>query len=238
MEIRLQKFLAEAGIASRRKSEELIKQGLISVNDITVTQLGTKINSNTDIVKYKEKIIKLNVNYIYLMLNKPDGYVTTVKDQFDRPTILDIIQDVEERIYPIGRLDYDTEGLILLTNDGDLTYKLTHPKHNIDKTYIAKVVGIPSEKKLQNFRDGLLLDDNFKTSKAKIKILEHDKKYSYLEITIHEGKNRQVRRMCEAIGHKVVYLKRTAVGDLFIGNLKKGFYRSLTKKEISYLKNL
>ncbi len=170
------------------------------------------------------------------MLNKPVGCVTTAKEQFDRKTVFDYI-NIKERVVPVGRLDYDTSGLLILTNDGDLTYKLTHPKHNIKKVYIAKVYGTPTKEKLEKFKKGLIIDD-YKTAPANIQILEKDNKYSTLKIIITEGRNRQVRKMCDAIGHKVVNLKRIAVDKINIGNLNIGEYRYLTKEEIAYLKKI
>lgn len=238
MEERLQKFLAEAGVASRRKAEELIAQGLIAVNGETVTEMGRKIDPARDEVTYRGKRIgKEAAQPVYLMLHKPEGYVTTAKEQFGRPAVLDLVRDVPERIFPVGRLDYDTSGLLLLTNDGDLTYRLTHPKHDVEKTYIAKLYGTPDEGALQKFRRGVYLDGR-RTKPAKIRILERDGRFCTAEIILHEGRNRQVRKMCEAIKHPVAQLKRVATGDLQLGSLPKGKYRHLTEKEIKYLKSL
>ncbi len=212
MEERLQKFLAEAGIASRRKSEELIAAGRVQVNGQVVRELGVKIDPAKDKVLFDNKPVKAQeTKKVYIMLHKPEGYVTTAKEQFGRPAVLDLVQGVKERIFPVGRLDYDTSGLLLLTNDGDLTYKLTHPKHDVDKTYIAKLYGVPDEGALQKFRRGVVIDGR-KTRPAKIQILEKEKdmRFCTAEIIIHEGKNRQVRKMCEAIKHPVAQLKRVA----------------------------
>ena len=236
MSVRLQKYLADCGIASRRKAEEFIINGDIKVNDLVVTELGIKIDEEVDTVKFRGRIVKKTEKQVYIMLNKPHGYVTTVKDQFERPTVMDLVRSVKERVFPIGRLDYDTSGLLLLTNDGDLTFKLTHPKHRVKKTYIAKIVETPTEKELINFREGLIID-GYKTAKAEVEILNTQEKYSVLKITIIEGKNRQVRKMCEAINHRVVSLKRIATGELQLGDLEPGAYRELTKAEIDYLKN-
>jgi len=235
--LRLQKFLAHAGIASRRKSEELILQGQIKVNGSIVTELGSKVNPKEDVVTYKDRIVSKPEDKVYYMLNKPVGYVTTVKDEKDRKTVLDLLSSVEERIYPVGRLDADTSGLLLLTNDGDLTYLITHPKHEVEKTYIAQVDGVPGNKQLRQFREGLIID-NRKTSRAKIKILSTSKNKATLSITITEGRNRQVRRMCAAIGTPVLKLKRISIGNIKLNNLEKGQYRELTKSEIHYLKSL
>ena len=240
MEERLQKFLAEAGVASRRKAEELIVQGKVKVNGKVVTQMGMKIDPAKDEVTYLDKkVTTKDTKMVYIMLYKPEGYVTTAKEQFGRPAVMDLIKGVKERIFPVGRLDYDTSGLLLLTNDGDLTYKLTHPKHDVDKTYIAKLYGIPDEGALQKFRRGVVIDGK-RTKPAKIQIIDKDKdgRFCTAEIIIHEGRNRQVRKMCEAIKHPVAQLKRVATGELKLGDLQKGKYRHLTEKEIKYLKKL
>ena len=237
MKVRLQKFLAEAGIASRRKAEELIVMGKIQLNGKVVTELGTKVDTQKDVVLYQNKKVEIKQNFVYIMLYKPEGYVTTVKDQFQRPTVMDLLKDVTERVYPVGRLDYDTSGLLLLTNDGDLTYRLTHPKHHIEKTYEAKLFGIPSEQDILKFRRGIIIDGK-KTEPATLEILKKEKKYTTVRIIIQEGRNRQVRKMCQAIKHPVAQLKRIGTGTLFLKDLKKGSYRYLTQKEISYLKSL
>lgn len=236
MLVRLQKYLAQAQVASRRKAEEIILEGRVEVNGQIVDTLGVKVDDEKDIVKVDGKVVSENKEYIYIMLNKPEGCVTTAKDQFERKTVMDYI-DIEERVYPVGRLDYDTSGLLLLTNDGDLTYKLTHPKHNVDKTYIATVEKMPSEINMNKFRSGLIID-GYKTAKAKIAIVKNSGKFINLKISIHEGHNRQVRKMCDAIGCPVKFLKRIAVGNLKIGSLEKGKYRLLTAEEIEYLKSL
>ena len=240
MEIRLQKFLADAGIASRRKAEELIAAGKVEVNGRMVTELGTKIDPQKDEIVYQGRKISAQAQkMVYIMLHKPEGYVTTAKEQFGRPAVLDLVKGIDARIFPVGRLDYDTSGLLLLTNDGDLTYRLTHPKHDVDKTYLAKLYGIPDEGALQKFRRGVFLDGK-RTKPAKIQILEREKdgRFCTAEIIIHEGRNRQVRKMCEAIKHPVAQLKRVATGDLQLGDLQKGRFRHLTEREIRYLKRL
>ena len=240
MEERLQKFLAEAGIASRRKSEEWIASGRVKVNGVVVTALGTKIDPQKDQVLFDDQPVVISgEKKIYLMLHKPEGYVTTAKEQFGRPAVLDLVRDVKQRIFPVGRLDYDTSGLLLLTNDGELTYRLTHPKYDVDKTYIAKLYGVPDDMDLQKFRRGVMVDGR-KTRPAKIRILEieKDRRFCTAEIILHEGKNRQVRKMCDAIKHPVAQLKRVATGTLTLGDLPKGAYRPLTEKEVQYLKQL
>lgn len=233
----MQKFLAKAGIASRRRSEELILNGDIKVNNIIITELGTKVDPERDTVMYKDKIVKQEEDKVYYMLNKPVGYVTTVKDEMGRKTVLDLLGPIPERVYPVGRLDCDTSGLLLLTNDGDLTYLITHPKHEIEKTYIATVRGIPSEVQLERFRQGLIID-NWKTAKAKISIINKTNNKATLSITIREGRNRQVRKMCAAIGTPVTNLTRILVGPIELGRLGEGQYRKLTEKELAYLKSL
>lgn len=235
--MRLQKFLAHAGLASRRKSEELILKGYVKVNDEVVRELGTKIDPDLDIVMYKDEVVTRDEKLVYYMLNKPIGYVTTVKDEKGRKTVVDLLSSVAERIYPVGRLDSDTSGLLLLTNDGDLTYLITHPKHEVEKTYRATVRGVPSDEQLENFRQGLLIE-NRKTAKAKVKIVDKKKNNALLAISIIEGRNRQVRKMCAAIGSPVVSLERVSVGAIGIGDLPIGKYRALTDEEVSYLKSL
>lgn len=236
--MRINKYIASCGVASRRKAEELILDGRVKVNEKIVNELSFNINED-DVVKVDDKVISVSKNLVYILLNKPEGYITTVKDQFNRPSVLDLVNDIDERVYPIGRLDYETSGLLLLTNDGDLTYKLTHPKHEVTKTYIARVKGIPSNEEIKNFESGLKIED-YITAPAKIKILEKniEKNYSKCEIKIHEGRNRQVRKMCRAINHPVLNLKRAAVGKIRIGNVEIGKYRHLTDEEINYLKGI
>lgn len=235
--MRLQKFMARSGVASRRKSEEIILESRVTINGEIVTQLGTKVDKNSDIVKVDNKIIELEQQYIYILLNKPVDYITTVSDEFGRNTVIDLLRDIDQRVYPVGRLDYDTSGLLLLTNDGDLTYKLTHPKYEVEKKYIAKVEGIPTKEKLNEFRNGLEIED-YVTSKAKIKIIDSDKKHSSLEITIHEGRNRQVRKMCAKIGHPVIELKRVAIDQIKLQNIKPGKWRELSDSEVKSLKQI
>lgn len=234
---RLQKYMADCGIASRRKSEELIQNGFVTVNGEVVKELGTKINPDKDVVAYKGKVIKPQNKKVYILLNKPEGYVTTAKDQFGRPTVLDLVKDVKERVVPVGRLDYDTSGLLLLTNDGDVVYKLTHPKNEIDKVYEAKLFGVPDSNTINLFKRGITIDGR-KTMPAKIELISVDGRFSWCYITIHEGRNRQVRKMCQAARHPVAMLRRVSEGEIKLGDLKKGSWRYLTDKEIRYLKEL
>lgn len=231
-EIRLQKYLSEAGIASRRKSEELILQGKIKVNGQVVTELGTKVNPEKDEVKYKDKLVKIENKKIYILLNKPIGYVTTAKDQFNRDSVLDLVK-VKERIVPVGRLDMYTSGALILTNDGEFVYKVTHPKHEINKTYTVTLKGIVDKNAIENLKDGVDIG-GYVTKPAKVKILKLDKEKNItrLEIIIHEGKNRQVRKMCEAVGHKVLALHRSAIAGVGVKDIELGKWRYLTKEEV------
>ena len=217
--MRINKYIALCGVASRRKAEELILAGRVTVNDEVMTELSYKVDEENDIVKVDDKLIKEENKLVYILLNKPEGYITTVKDQFDRPSVLDLVSDIKERVYPIGRLDYETSGLLLLTNDGDLTYKLTHPKHEVDKTYVARVKGKLTKEEIERFKTGLKIED-YTTAPAKLKVIKYDEQRdsSLLEIKIHEGKNRQVRKMCKAINHPVLRLRRSAMGKIKIGD--------------------
>jgi len=234
MEERLQKIMAELGVASRRKCEELILQGKVKVNGVVVKELGVKADKQKDKIEVEGKILSKKTHNIYVMLNKPSDYITSSKDQFNRPTVLDLTSEIKERIFPVGRLDYDTEGLLILTNDGDLTYKITHPSHNIDKTYRALVVGRIEQRDIDTFAEGIFIDE-YKTSPAKLKVLEIKNNNSLVDITIHEGKNRQVRKMCDAVNHGVISLKRISIGRLELGDLMKGHWRYLKEEEIKYL---
>ncbi len=237
-EIRLQKFLAENGIASRRKCEEFIVQGKVKVNG-KVAELGTKIKPNVDKVEYNGKeIVNEKKEYIYILLNKPIDYVTTVKDQFNRKTVLDLVNIKNKRLVPVGRLDMYTSGAIILSNDGDFVYKITHPKHEISKTYNVTVIGRLEKDDIQKLQNGVDIG-GFITSKADVKILKIDeeKNVSRFQITIHEGKNRQIRKMCEAINKKVISLHRSKIGNITVKDLKIGEWRYLSKKEVAQLKS-
>ena len=232
-EMRLQKFLAHAGIASRRASEDIIRQGRVTINGKTITDMGVSVSYN-DLVTVDGKQIENEEEKIYIILNKPVGYVSSAKDQFGRPTVLDLVRDIDIRLYPVGRLDYDTSGLILLTNDGDFTYQLTHPKHEIDKVYEALISGTPTKDEIKMFEVGLRIED-YTTSPAKIVIKEIIKNNALVHVTIHEGKNRQVRKMCEAIGHNVLTLKRIAIGPIALNDLPEGKWRRLSEVELNSL---
>ena len=218
-QIRLQKYLADAGIASRRKAEELIKQGKVYVNGKIVNELGTKVTPNVDEIRYEGKKVEIEEKYIYILLNKPIGYVTTVKDQFNRDLVMDLVK-IRKRLVPVGRLDMYTSGALILTNDGEFVYKVTHPKHEIEKTYTVTIKGIIKNEEVKNLEIGVDIGE-YITKPAKVKILKTDeeKNISRLEITIHEGKNRQVRKMCEAIGHSVLALHRSKIAGIGVKDI-------------------
>lgn len=236
MEERLQKYMARCGVASRRKCEELIVQGNVKVNGQIVNELGVKVLEGRDVVTYNDLVIKPEEELVYIMLNKPEGYITSNSDERGRKTILDLI-DIDKRIFPIGRLDYDSSGLLLLTNDGEIYNNIIHPRVNLNKNYIALVKGIFTEYECEKFRTGVDIG-GYITSDAEIKILEKYKESSKVLVTIHEGKNRQIRKMCSALNHEVVALKRISIGKLNLDNLEKGKWRFLSKDEVDYLKSL
>ena len=235
--VRLQKFLASCGVASRRGAEEIIKQGRVWVNGEKVTQMGVSIDENYDEVKVDGDVVRAESKKMYIMLNKPVGFVTTVSDDKGRPTVLDLVSDISMRIYPVGRLDYDTEGLLLLTNDGDLTYKLTHPKGEIPKTYVAEVTGNINMDTLEKLRRGVVID-GVKTSPATVEVVGATRLGTKLEVTIHEGRNRQVRKMFEACGCIVKRLERIREAGLNLGHLPRGKWRKLSESEVNMLKNI
>ncbi len=234
MEERLQKYLASCGVASRRMSEEIIKSGRVAVNGQIVTEMGVKIKIGTDKVTVDGKDITPEEEHVYLMLNKPEGYVTTAHDPQGRPTVLDLVAEVPQRVFPIGRLDVDTEGLLFLTNDGELAYRLTHPKFAVTKVYHALVTGKPSEDKLDRMRNGLKLEDGM-TKPCTVKVIRRYNHKTMLEITISEGRNRQVRRMCQAIGNPIIELERVKIENIELSQVKRGQYRKLTLEELAPL---
>ena len=231
-EKRLQKYLAEAGVASRRKCEEYILQGKVEVNGKIITELGTKVTSN-DVVKYNGRIIEPEEEKVYILLNKPIGYVTTAHEQFGRDKVLDLIK-INKRVVPVGRLDMYTSGALILTNDGELVNKLTHPKNEIEKTYNVTLKGQVLEQDIEQLKNGVKIDNDYITKPAKVKILKIDeeKDISRIQIIIHEGKNRQVRKMCEAINKKVLALHRSKIGKIDVKDLKLGQWKFLSLKEI------
>lgn len=235
--VRLQKYIAMCGAASRRSAEKFISDGKVKVNGKIIREQGIKIEIGADKVELNGELLKMSGKLYYIMLNKPSGYVTSVKDQFERTTVIDIIKnDISARVFPVGRLDYETEGLLLLTNDGDFTYRVTHPKFHTEKTYVAILKGGITIRALSALRRGVDIG-GFVTSPAQVEILDSQAGKTMVEIVIHEGKNRQVRRMFEAVGCKVEYLKRTKIGKVEMGNLPLGRWRYLTSHEINYLKN-
>ncbi len=232
-EMRLQKYLALAGVASRRSAEQMITDGRVSVNGVVVSELGTKV-SDGDTVLLDGVLVMPEKKKYYIMLNKPMGYVTTVKDEEGRNTVTELVSDIDARVYPVGRLDYNTEGLLLMSNDGDFTFKVTHPKHKLNKVYQAVVKGNVSRFDINKLEKGVYIDGK-KTAPCKAQILGCEKNLTTIEITIHEGRNRQVRKMCEAIGYPVVYLKRVQIGNIILGNLPLGRWRHLNPNEVKSL---
>ncbi len=235
--VRLQKYLADAGVASRRAAEKLILQGRVSVNGEIVREMGVQVDENYDIIEFDGEVIRNNVKKEYIMLNKPVGFITTVSDDKDRPTVMELVSDINARIYPVGRLDYDTEGLLLLTNDGDLTYRITHPKHDIAKTYVAEVTGAISMDTILQLRRGVVID-GVQTSPAEVEVIGATQYGTKVEITIHEGRNRQVRKMFEAVGCIVKKLRRTKEAGLTLGHLPLGKWRKLSESEVNMLKKI
>ena len=236
--MRLQKYLAHAGVASRRKSERLMEEGRVKVNGEIVRSLGTKIDRNTDIIEVDDKIVETVENKIYVKMNKPSEVISSAKDQFNRKTVLDFLS-IEERVYPIGRLDYHSKGLLILTNDGEFANLLMHPKYHVPKTYRVLIEGIPPEDKIEAFENGLMIE-GVKTQKAKmaIKNIDQGLNQTLVEITLFEGRNRQIRKMCDRIDHPVIDLKRITIGTIKLGNLKEGEWIHLTKDEINSIVKL
>jgi 23S rRNA pseudouridine2605 synthase len=246
MQERLQKIIAAAGIASRRHAEELIKSGLVTVNGQIVTELGTKADPERDHIKVGNKLLKAAERPVYILLHKPKGYVTTVSDPEGRPTVMDLVRNLDTRVYPVGRLDYASEGLLLMTNDGKLTQMLTHASSHVPKTYLVKVAGVPTEENLNRLRQGIVLrsvkpksgekriPQKVRTAPARIKIFKEGDNPWY-EVTLIEGRNRQIRRMFEEVGHHVEKIKRVKYGPLQL-DVDSGKYRSLTDAEVARLK--
>mgnify|MGYP000971709645 CR=1 FL=1 len=234
--MRINKYLAGCGVGSRRFCDKLVSDGKVKINGKTVTEMGVDVDENNDSVTVDNRRVAYKRREYYIMLHKPKGYVSTVKDDLGRKTIMDLI-DINARLFPVGRLDYDTEGLLLLTSDGEVAQKLMHPSGEITKTYVARVEGDITEAEMQQLRKGILLDGKM-TYSAGVRLLEKDDKISRIEIVIKEGRNRQVRRMLESIGKSVQFLKRTAEGELRLGGLTRGTYRFLNDKEIGYLLSL
>lgn len=236
MEERLQKFLANQGICSRRKAEAYILDGKVKVNGQVVNKLGIKIDPEIDKIEFNNKQISNNINKIYILLNKPIGYVTTVKDQFNRPTVIDLLKKENKSVVPVGRLDMYTSGALILSNDGDFVYKVTHPKHEINKTYQVTTKGKITKEEVETLSNGVDIGDYItKPAHVRIMKIDEEKNISRIEITIHEGKNRQVRKMCEAIGKRVLALHRSKIGNIGVKDLKLGEYRYLTDEEVKQI---
>ncbi|MCI0612236.1 rRNA pseudouridine synthase [bacterium] len=233
MQVRLQKIISQASVTSRRKAEDLIREGRVRINGKTVFELGTKADPDRDTIDVDGKRIEPKQPKISVLLNKPDGYITSLRDPEGRPTVKKLVDNIPVRLYPVGRLDYHTEGLLIMTNDGELAQKIEHPSHALEKIYVAKVKGVPEENKINKLRAGIILEGR-KTLPAKIKIIE-TRKNAWLEITIREGRQNQIRNMFEEIGHPVLKLKRVAIGAIRDDSLKPGEYRILKPQEIKIL---
>src|SRR5450756_2075305 len=239
MQIRLQKILSSAGVASRRASERLMAEGRVSVNGQTVLELGSRADPDKDDVRVDGRPVKRETHRIYLLLNKPRGYVTTRSDPEGRPTVLDLVPGLHEYVYPVGRLDYDSEGLLILTNDGDLAAALMHPSHEVAREYHARVRGVPDGHAMERLSRGVVLDGR-KTGIAEVALVaagvgQHGDQ-GLLSITLHEGRTRQIRRMCEAVGHPVIRLRRVRIGPLIDATLEPGMCRPLTTREVAALR--
>jgi 23S rRNA pseudouridine2605 synthase len=232
---RLQKIISAAGITSRRAAEDLILEGRVRVNGKVVSELGSKADPGKDHIKVDGKLINPRQPQTYIMLNKPPGYVTTMSDPEKRPTVQDLLKGVRIRVYPVGRLDFNTEGMLLLTNDGDFAHLVTHPSHELPKTYLVKVKGQLDDATLEKLAKGVYLDDG-KTAPAKIRKVRKEEANSWIEIAIHEGRKRQVRRMMDRVGHSVIRLKRVKIGPLSLGDLPVGAYRHLIAEEVKTLR--
>ena len=231
--MRINKYIAAAGIASRRKADELIENGNVKVNNMTLTEPGYDVKPG-DVVEVNGRRIEAEEKKVYIMLNKPLGYITSVKDERMRPTVMELVSEVDARIFPVGRLDYNTTGLLIMTNDGDFAYKVAHPKHKMGKTYVAKIQGFLTQGKIARLEKGVDIG-GYVTSPAKVKVLKELQRHSIVELTIYEGKNRQVRKMFKTLGNTVVELERIAIGDVKLGRLALGGYRKLTPSEIKSL---
>ena len=233
--MRINKYIAQAGIASRRKADQLIESGNVKINGAVMREPGYDVKEGDKVV-VNGRLIEKKQKLIYVLVNKPMGMVTTASDDKDRATVMDIVNDIDERLFPVGRLDYNTTGALIMTNDGDLTYRVTHPKHELGKTYRVLVKGVLSDERARKLRNGVDIG-GYVTGKAKVKIIKGGAGSTVVEITIHEGKNRQVRKMLAAVGNPVQELERIAIGEIRLGHLRPGHYRKLTREEIEYLKN-
>lgn len=234
--MRLNKYIAAAGVCSRRKADELIANGNVRINGAVMKEMGYDV-ADGDTVQVNGRAISAALKKVYVAVNKPLGYITSMDDDRSRATVAELVADIPERLFPVGRLDYNTTGLLIMTNDGDLTYTLTHPKHEVWKTYIATVSGVISDNRIARLRKGVDIG-GFVTSPAKVRVIKQMPRHAVVEISIHEGKNRQVRKMFAAVGNKVQELERVSIGDIRLGRLMSGHYRKLTREEIEYLKSL
>lgn len=234
--MRINKYIASAGICSRRKADDLVANGNVRINGVVVKEAGAQVGEG-DIVEVNGSVISATHKNVYIAVNKPLGYITSMEDDRERATVADLVTDIPERLFPVGRLDYNTTGLLIMTNDGQLTYTLTHPKHEVYKTYVARVEGVISGSRLAKLRRGVDIG-GFVTSPAKVKLVKQMPRYAVVEISIREGKNRQVRKMFAAVGNRVQELKRVSIGEIRLGRMKEGHYRKLTREEIEYLRSL
>lgn len=233
--MRINKYLAECGVCSRRAGDKLVEEGRVKVNN-KVVNVGYNVKPNQTVLVDGKKVVKA-ANYTYILFNKPKGCLTTVSDDRGRKTVMDYIDYTRERLFPVGRLDYDSEGLLILTNDGDLAFRLTHPKNEITKTYQVKIEGSLTQDEISKLKRGVMID-GIKSKKARIKILSEDNGITKIQVKISEGRNHHIKKMFDAVGKNVVFLRRTAIEDLKIGGLGRGTFRELSEREVYYLKNL
>lgn len=233
--MRINKYIAQSGVCSRRKADELISNGNVKINGAVMKEPGYDVQEG-DTVSVNGRVVTADVKPVYVLINKPYGVVTTVSDDKDRMTVMDVVKDIDARLFPVGRLDYNTTGALIMTNDGSLAYRITHPRHEVWKTYRARVAGILSTEKMFKLRRGVDIG-GYVTSPAKVNIIKGNSHSTIVEISIREGKNRQVRKMFAAVGNPVQELERIAIGEIRLGHLKEGHYRKLSKEEIEYLKN-
>lgn len=235
-QMRINKYLSKAGIASRRAADTIIRRGRVKVNGAVVTELGVDVDELKDEISVDDKLVRLPDKYVYLVLNKPVGYLVTCSDDYNRPKVTDLVGRYSRAVRPVGRLDLDTSGLLLLTSDGELAFRLSHPRYRIDKKYIVKCEGRLSDDGIGRLTGGIELEDG-KTSPSVLELISRNKNSTSFYLTIHEGKKRQIRRMCKAVGHEVSALSRIQYGDILLGNLKSGAFRPLDEDEINSLKS-
>ncbi len=234
--MRINKYISQAGVASRRQADKLVENGAVKINGAVMREPGYDVQDG-DRVEINGRPIGSMEKKEYVLVNKPLGVITSAKDEQDRPTVMELVKDIDARLFPVGRLDFNTSGALLMTNDGDIAYRLAHPRHQVYKTYIARVSGVVSKEKLWELRKGVDIG-GYKTLPARVSIVKGTKNSTILEISISEGKNRQVRKMCKAVGNPVQDLERVAIGEIRLGHLQTGHYRKLTAKELEFLKGL